>query len=321
MVSVIIPVRDRHDLLVACLDGLGAQTYQAFEVVVVDDGSTDGSAEAAGAHECGAHTVRVVRLGRARGAVAARVAGVAAAAGEILAFTDSDCVPAPSWLERLVAAVDAGADVVQGRTEPTRPPRPLERTVWGVHDDGLFATCNVAYRRSAYDRAGGFDVGASDRLGYRFGGRAQGLGFGEDTILGWRVRRTGTARFEPDAVVRHHVFPADGHELLSRSLQAGAFPALVREVPELRSTLLDGRLFLGTTRLPLYAAAGLALLGRRRVALGPLIIWLLGHWRRLRTSEPDPHRRLIALAATCGMDVVEAAALLAGSASSRTLVM
>jgi glycosyltransferase involved in cell wall biosynthesis len=321
-VSVVIPVRDRRDLLVACLDGLGAQTYDSFEVVVVDDGSSDGSAEAAEAHACGGHTVRVIRLGdKGRGAVAARLAGVEEAVGEILAFTDSDCVPAPQWLEQLVSAIDGGADLVQGRTEPTRPPRPLERTVWGLRDDGLYATCNVAYRRLAYDRAGGFDTGASERLGFRVGGRARGLGFGEDTLLGWRIRRAGDARFAEEALVRHHVFPPDGKELAGRSLLAGAFPALVREVPELRTTLLAHRLFLSTARIPLYVTIVLLVAGRRRAAVGAAAVWVLGHWRRLQGSEPDPRRRLVALGAMCGVDIVEAGALVAGSASTRTLVL
>ena len=319
---MIIPVRDRRDLLVACLDGLGAQTYDRFEVVVVDDGSTDGSAEVAEEHACGGRPVRVVRHGgKGRGAVAARLAGVEEAGGDILAFTDSDCVPAPEWLAELVAAVDAGADVVQGRTEPARPPRPLERTVWGLGDDGLFATCNVAYRREAYDRAGGFDPEASDRLKFRLGGRARGLGFGEDSILGWKVRRTGRARFAPDALVRHHVFPPDGRELFSRSLQAGAFPALVREVPELRATLLTRRVFLGTGRIPLYAAVLLLVAGRRRAAVVAAAVWLGRHWRRFQGSEPELRRRVVALAVTGGVDVVEAFALAVGSASTRTVVL
>ena len=67
------------------------------------------------------------------------------------------------------------------------------------------------------------------------------LGFGEDTLLGWRVRRTGTAVYEPAALVEHEVFRTGLAEALSRSWMAGAFPALVREVPELRGTALFGR--------------------------------------------------------------------------------
>ena len=319
LVSVIIPVRDRRDLLVACLDGLGAQTFESFEVVVVDDGSTDGSGEAAEAQRCGAVAVRVVRLGGG-GAVAARIAGVDAARGEILAFTDSDCVPAPEWLEHLVKAIEGGADIVQGRTEPARTPRPLERTVWGIREDGLYATCNVAYRRAAYEKAGGFDIDASRRLRFRIGGRARGLGFGEDAILGWAVRRAGAAGFEPAALVRHHVFPPDPREHLSRSLQAGAFPALVREVPELRESLLRYRLFLGTQRSPLYAAAASVLVGRHRVAGALTVLWVVSNWRRL-AGEPELSRRLRALGVTSVVDVIEAVALVAGSASTRTVVL
>src|SRR5204863_6977841 len=130
------------------------------EAIVVDDASGDDSAVVAQHAAARGEPVRVLRLERAAGAVGARVAGVAAAVGELLAFTDSDCRPRPEWLAALVAAVDGGADVVQGLTRPARAAGPLERTVATDGDDGLYATCNVAFRRAAFDAAGGFDPGA-----------------------------------------------------------------------------------------------------------------------------------------------------------------
>ena len=208
--SVIVPVRDRRDLLADLLSALAAQTCQDFELVVVDDGSSDGSAEVAES------TLASGRLGRGgtvlrqggEGAVAARQAGVAVARGRVLAFTDSDCVPAPGWIEAGVAAVEGGADVVMGPTRSARMRRPLERGLW-VDDNGLYPTCNVFYDRHAFEAAGGFDEAAADRYGFRPGRRAKGLGFGEDTLLGWRVRRRGTAAYVESALVHHAVFPPD----------------------------------------------------------------------------------------------------------------
>jgi hypothetical protein len=191
--------------------------------------------------------------------------------------------------------------------------------VWAA-DDGLYATCNVAYRRQAYDRVGGFDADAAARLRFRLGRRAKGLGFGEDTILGWQVRRTGPSAYAEEAVVRHHVFPADPRDVVSRSLQIAAFPALVREVPELRRALLRGGVFLAPERAPLYAAAALLAMGRRKTAGAVAAVWILARWRRFNW-EPSLRRRVLALASTCGVDVIEGASLIAGSASARTLVL
>lgn len=124
-VSVIIPVRD-DPRLVTCLEAIARQTYPAdlVEVVVADNGSTPPLAQ--GLTGSG---VRVVTE-PAGGSYAARNAAVAVSEGEILAFTDADCLPAETWLEELVAAVQAGADVVAGHVvvvaeDPLRP-HPVE---------------------------------------------------------------------------------------------------------------------------------------------------------------------------------------------------
>ena len=328
--SVIVPVRDRRDLLADLLDGLARQSFGDFELIVVDDGSEDGSAAVAGAEahdrwgvggaggRIGGAVVVLRRAGS--GAVAAREAGVAAARGEVLAFTDSDCVPAPDWLASGVAAIDDGADVVMGHTRSARPRRPLERSLW-AEDNGLYPTCNVFYRRLAFEAAGGFDSLMADRYGFRPGSKAKGLGFGEDTLLGWRVRRAGRADYVPDALVHHAVLPADPADHLSRTLQAAGFPALVHEVPELRRTFLHRRVFLGPSRPPLYLAVLALLLGRRLVALGAAAWWVRLHWRSLTRNESSRKRRLVALPVLLGTDVVTAAALVAGSIRTGTLVL
>ncbi|MEY2399646.1 MAG: hypothetical protein QOJ00_2820 [Actinomycetota bacterium] len=317
-VSVVVPVRDRRDLLAKLLDGLAAQTFRDFEVVVVDDGSTDGSAEVARAETRVATTV--VSL-PGRGAVAARQAGVAVARGDVLAFTDSDCVPAPQWLHEGVTAIDAGADVVMGRTRSQRPRRVLERSLT-AEDNGLYPTCNVFYRRAAFEQAHGFDVHLSHRLGFRAGGAAKHLGFGEDTLLGWRVGRAGRAAYAPDAVVEHAVFRPDLKDHFSRTLQAGAFPALVKEIPELRATLLNRRVFLGpTSRVPFYFALVALVLRRPAFAFVLTLWWMLAHWRALSEREPSFKRRVLAWPIVVATDGVTGVVLLAGSARSASLVL
>jgi glycosyltransferase involved in cell wall biosynthesis len=315
-ISVIVPTKNRRRLLRRLLDALAAQTFTDHEVIVVDDGSTDGSGEEV---EADARAGRVVLLhGEGRGAVLARRAAVDVAAGEFLAFTDDDCIPHPTWLARGVAALEAGADVVQGLTRPHGPVRPLDRTIWVERHDGLYNTCNVFYRRSAYVAAGGFDRAAP--LGFRAGHAAKGLGFGEDALLGWRVRRSGRAVFAPDAVVEHEVFPPDVADAVRRAWMTGAFPALVREVPELRETALAHRYFLGTTRVPLYAAIALLTLRRRRLAAVAAGVWMARHARSVGT-DISLKRFALGLPAQLAIDSVIGVALVVGSVRARAVVL
>ena len=315
--SVIGPVRNRRAMLAELLEALAAQTYRDFEVIVVDDGSDDGSGEEAQATR--GIDVRVVRTPGV-GAVGARERGVAVARGDFLAFTDSDCVPAADWLERAIAAFTDGIDLVQGRTEPVRGMKPLERSVWVDREDGLYATCNVLYRRKAFEQAGGFQH-AGELLGFRPGAFSQGLGFGEDAILGWKVRDGGRAVFVPEAIVRHQVVRPTVSEALRRAWMAGAFPSLVREIPELRDTLLRHRFFLGTRRVPMYAAVLALLLRLPRLSLLAAAVWAALRARDVARAERSPAKVAEAIGLEMAGDVVSGAALVAGSARARKLVL
>lgn len=320
-VSVVVPVRDRRALVGDLLDALDRQTYRDFEVVVVDDGSTDGSGELAASWVVASRSVRVVRE-RGQGAIGARCRGVAESAGDVLAFTDSDCRPSPDWLGAAMAAIESGADVVHGRTRPERAMAPLERSVW-AEDDALYPTCNIFYRRSVYDKLGGFDATAGSRWGFRLDARAKGLGFGEDTLLAWRARREGCrVEFVPEAFVAHHVFPPDLKEAISRTWMMAAFPGLVREIPELRSTLVrHGVLWGSRTRIPAYITL-LVLLGRRRwLGAVALVWWAAVRARDLRGQPGSRGRRLAALPQEMLLDLVTGAALGAGSIRHRLLLL
>lgn len=318
-VSVIVPVKDRRELLGALLRALDAQTYDDFEVIVIDDGSRDGSAEEAQRLVKGRPVVLLD--GRGRGAVAARRLGVEQSRGSVLAFTDSDCLPVPTWLAHGVDAIDAGADLVNGRTQPARPMLPLERSL-GSGTEGLFPTCNLFVRRNAYDKAGGFDETLERRWGFRRDARSRGGGFGEDTLLGWRIARVGTHRYVPGALVHHHVFDPDYAEMVSRTAQVAAFPAMVREVPELRRTLCRHRVQLGDrSRLPLYVATAALAARRPGLTASAVAAWTLLRLHELRRFPITTRRQLELLPVEMAVDVITAAALIVGSARARSLVL
>ena len=93
------------------------------------------------------------------GPAAARNAGVAAAAGDAIAFTDADCLPEPDWLRTGVSALER-ADLVQGRVEPVPGDRggPFDHTIWVLREDGLYECANLFVDRSTFMRVGGFQA-------------------------------------------------------------------------------------------------------------------------------------------------------------------
>ena len=311
-VTVNIAVKDRRALLAQCLDGVAAQSYRDFEVVVVDNGSTDGSADEA--RRPRGFPVRVISELGTLGAV--RNAGVAASSGEIVAFVDSDCVPAPHWLARGVAAFDDGSvATVQGATVPDPA---LERGRWHVTQEitvftNRYEACNLFYQRDALVSAGGFD----EAIGF----------FGEDSTAGWAVRRLGFGeRFVPDAVVRHTVTHPGIRWHLRRGLRYGNWNALVRRFPEMRS-LFWHRVFLrresAQTLLALFAfvvAVAAVVAGRPIVALAGVI----GAAPFLSRHRPYTWRRRTAIVDALGgigFDVAVEVGLLWGSIRERTLLL
>lgn len=319
--AVIIPVRNRRDLLDRTLRALDAQTFRDFEVIVVDDGSEDGAAELAAGHTVVSRPVRVIQ-NSGRGAVDARRQASQSTEATILAFTDSDCRPVAEWLEVCVSAIDSGADVVCGLTVPERPPLPLERTM-AAGEDGGYPTCNVAYRKVRFDQVGGFTTDPDRELGLRIGQPARNRGMWADTLLAWRVIRAGgTAAFEPKALVYHHVFAPNSSEILRGSWQHHALPAMVKVIPELRATLLSQRLFFGArSRLLIYLLALFVVARRPRLVAMSMIAWVSLRLRRSWHLPMPWTQRLGVLPAEFANDVVLTAALVKGSVRSRSPVL
>jgi glycosyltransferase involved in cell wall biosynthesis len=217
-VAVVVPVYNGESTLSDCLRSLQAQNLprSAYEVIVVDDGSSDRSATIAA--EFG---VRLVRQCNG-GAAAARNAGLAAAQADWIAFTDADCVASRGWLKALLRAAAAGGDdviCVAGKTVGLASTTPAARFVdlSGGFDAGRhlshprypFAPSgNVLYRRAALAAVGGYD---RQYRSYEACDLHQRLG-----------ARGGRCVFEPAALVFHrHRATWRGYWRQQRSYGAG----------------------------------------------------------------------------------------------------
>lgn len=308
-VTVIVPARNAASSLGRALAALAAQrTDLDYEVIVVDNASDDGTGEIAVAAG-----VRLVRQDRMTGAGEARNTGAAQATAPLLAFTDADCVPTPDWLDRGARAL-AAYELIQGavRPDPAFSPQPFDRSVW-VEREALYETASLFVRRSLFERLGGFEDWLGD---------AAGRPIAEDVWLGWRARRAGArTAFRADALVHHAVERRGPAAHVRERLRLAHFPAIARRIPELRREFFFARCFLSRRTAAFDAAAtGLALAATTRSPL-PLMAALPYAREVVSRSLPWGRRAPIVAGAEIAADAVGAAALIAGSARERTLLL
>jgi len=318
-VSVVCSTYGRAELLPRLLGALADQTFPAdeLEVVIVDNGSPDDTAavlERAGGTV--PFALRVVRHDENRGAAGGRNTGWRTARAPIIAFTDDDCTPTPTWLELGVAAVEAhgpGAFAV-GSTRPdpaeeSRLLRPFSRSML-VAEPRFYETCNIFYRRDDLERMGGFDEGF-------------GIG-GEDTDLALRLIDAGhEALWTPEAVVHHRVRPPSFRANLREARRWVDIPRVVKRHPARRGDLLHRRWFWKRAHPPTAVAViGLAAaVGRRSPAPLLLIGWWLWHRLVVEPPCPGPRRRVLALPGTFAIDATEVATMVRGSVRHRTVLL
>lgn len=203
IISVIIPTYNRKNLLRKCLEALFNQTYpkEKFEIIVVDDGSTDGTE-----NEIKNLTKQFKNLcylyQKNQGPATARNLGLKKAKREIIAFTDSDCLPAEDWLEQIEKAfrLNPKALGIEGKTISNFEKEDYFHYRTFNETGGQYWTCNIAYQKKALVDIGGFDES------FTF--------FFEDIDLARRLLRKGKIVFAPMVVVMH---PARKYKL-SREL-------------------------------------------------------------------------------------------------------
>ncbi|MBS4727928.1 mycofactocin biosynthesis glycosyltransferase MftF [Mycobacterium sp. SM1] len=217
-VTVIIPVRDRAQMLRRCLASLPPR----YPTIVVDDGSADPAEIAAAGKDFGATVIRRERGGPA----AARNTGVEAVGTELIAFLDSDCVCADDWIEPLaayfadplVAAVAPRIVAMASSTSAGRFASSLGALDMGDRECRVMPGTAVAYvptaallvRRAVLQEIGAFD----ERLRY-----------GEDVDLIWRIHEAGKLiRYQPEVRVMHSE-PEHWAGLLARRFRYGTSAA------------------------------------------------------------------------------------------------
>ncbi|MBC7262820.1 MAG: glycosyltransferase family 2 protein [Chloroflexi bacterium] len=192
MISVVIPVHNGAETIGECLEAIGRSDYRDYEVVVVDDASTDNTAEVAARYPC-----QLVRLERNVGAATAKNIGARKARGDIILFTDDDILLQPDTL-RLVAEdfSDPRCDGVVGllSKDLRYPDFPAQfKNLWmhytyirlantseAGQNVGVFYTSLAAIRREAFEALGGFDehyCGASVTEDIEFGQRLMTAGY------------------------------------------------------------------------------------------------------------------------------------------------
>ena len=197
-VSVIVCSYNGGQTLAACLDSLSKLNYPDYEVILVDDGSTDDTAYIAAQFP----RVRYIHQSNC-GLSHARNAGAVAAKGEVFAYTDSDCMADVDWLYYLIRTLVSDEYAGVGGPNVTPPAQNWVQACVAAAPGGpshvlLTDTiaehipgCNMAFYRWAFENIGGFD--------------AEYRKAGDDVDFCWRLQQAGCViAFSPTAIVWHH---------------------------------------------------------------------------------------------------------------------
>ena len=268
-ISVVIPFYNAERTLRQCVSSAFAQDFQPFEVILVDNNSTDGSSLIAREFvaERGGNCFYVAEP--RQGPSPARNTGTGFAKGEIIAFIDSDCVPHERWLWNIMKAFNnPSIGAVAGRIVGARAVNSVETfhalfTLKGGRQEkvyksfslntGGFATANLAVRKLLFENLGGFDESRS---------------FGEDHDLCARIYRSGhSIKYTPSAVVFHH----HRSDVLRTCRQAFHFgeshPFLLSKHFEKYLLLELGGVSLRATRFPIRAWINLSSADKKVLAI------------------------------------------------------
>lgn len=179
-VSVVVPVRNEADYIGPCLNALLRQTYPSeyYEVIVVDDGSTDGTSQILESYKNRYPRLQILQASQAFSGITGKqnalARGVRSSSGEVILHTDADCMVPSTWIEEVVSYFEDDVGLVTGFALPPRSRRALgifdairsadqlllQTVAAGCIGWGRPLSCsakNIAYRRSAYESIRGFE--------------------------------------------------------------------------------------------------------------------------------------------------------------------
>jgi glycosyltransferase involved in cell wall biosynthesis len=300
-ISIIIATRNRQALLAQTLDALAMQRWpeRHGEIIVADNGSSDETAAIVAAAAARANRLPIHYLYLAEpGKSAAVNAALHQAQGDVLAFTDDDVIPEPSWLEQLAEAFqDPDIDFVAGRILPrweSAVPAWMSTSLYGVIAvaDGGEAQLRIRAGEQEHPMTIGANMAVRASVIRRLGGLRHDLGklggtlrTGEDHEFFLRMLHSGCQGvYEPSAVV-HHLVP---RARLNRSYFRRWFYQNGRDVALLERPYPPKVRLLGVARYRWRAAVLDVLIAARaaatfdaaaRFAAVVRLIWLAGHVR------------------------------------------
>jgi len=192
-ISIIIPTRNRETLISKTLDYLDNQNLSKnlYEILVVDDGSIDETERIVKerVHKCSVRYLKKMREGPG----AARNLGIKHAKGDIIAFTDDDCIIPSGWLKNIYDSFINNPDIagVEGKTITfINKIHPLSHQVVNLRPKGVFPTCNIAYKKQNLEKIGGF----YHKFQYPHN---------EDVDLAWNVLKHGNIIFKDSLIIIH----------------------------------------------------------------------------------------------------------------------
>jgi glycosyltransferase involved in cell wall biosynthesis len=194
--SVVIGVYNRSRQIVSCLESLLASTFTDFEIVLVEDHSTDDSAAVLERfrREHQERPVQIIQNGRNLGACGARNVGIDHARGAWIFFIDSDCIVEPTWLEEMMRGARGGAAGLSGTVRDKPPDNLAERAYAG--------SCLIS-RKAPNLMECNMGLRADVARGYRFDDAIAYGGEGDDLSRRLAADGHGVA-LVPGAVVQHH---------------------------------------------------------------------------------------------------------------------
>jgi len=190
--SVIIPTFERHGQLANVIKCLQDQVERDFEVIIIDQ------SEQVWSESSGEYGFPVIYYhSPVKGAVRARNTGALFAQGDVIAFTDDDCIPDRFWLLNARKYFEQpGVVGVEGMITSDHPDDPDWRPVTNVGFEGIgFMTANLMVRNSVFQRSGGFDL------------QFDCPHFREDTDFGWRLQGVGLVPYAKDVKIFHPAQP------------------------------------------------------------------------------------------------------------------